>query len=167
MVPWLKNKDLVGMPWLVVDALCEAHWEPQAEIIWYKPNAAPERVRDRQSRATERIYLFSKTERYFYRQKALRKYGESEQDDVWTIATRRFKGTHFATFPPELPERCILASTRTDDLVLDPFAGSGTTLAVARALRRRFIGIELNEEYRPLVEEQVGCARVRARRAGE
>jgi DNA modification methylase len=75
---------------------------------------------------------------------------------VWTIPTQPYKGAHFAVFPPELPRRCILAGTRVDDIVLDPFAGSGTTLAVASQLGRGFVGIELNGDYRALAERRVG-----------
>lgn len=66
---------------------------------------------------------------------------------VWTIAPEPFSGGHFACFPREIPRRCILASTRPGDVVLDPFMGSGTTAQVATELGRQFIGCELNPEY--------------------
>lgn len=62
---------------------------------------------------------------------------------VWTIATRPYPEAHYATFPEELPEICIRASTRTGDIVLDPFFGSGTVGRVAERLNRRWIGIDL------------------------
>ncbi len=75
---------------------------------------------------------------------------------VWTITTRPFKGTHFATFPEEIPTICIKAGTKKGDTVLDPFAGSGTTLEVAKRLGREFIGIELNEKYiKELIEPRL------------
>lgn len=64
--------------------------------------------------------------------------------DVWDIATRPFPGAHYATFPPELPRRAILASTKVGDTVLDPFMGSGTTGMVALELGRRFVGVDLD-----------------------
>jgi site-specific DNA-methyltransferase (cytosine-N4-specific) len=67
--------------------------------------------------------------------------------DVWTIATTPFAAAHFATFPPELPRRCILAGCKPGGTVLDPFHGSGTTGMVARQLGRGYVGIELNREY--------------------
>lgn len=70
--------------------------------------------------------------------------------DWWEIATQPFSGAHFATFPPELPRRCILASTREGDTVLDPFSGSGTTGMVATKHGRRYIGIDLNPKYHDL-----------------
>jgi len=66
---------------------------------------------------------------------------------VWTVATRPYKGAHFATFPPALIEPCILAGSRPGDTVLDPFNGSGTTGQVALQHGRRYIGCELNPEY--------------------
>lgn len=79
--------------------------------------------------------------------------GGSNPGDVWTMATQPFSGAHFATFPPELPRRCILASTRTGDTVLDPFSGSGTTGMVAGKHGRRYIGIDLNPDYHKLALE--------------
>lgn len=76
--------------------------------------------------------------------------GKRNPGDVWSVSTKPFTGAHFATFPPELPERCILASTRPDDTVLDPFSGSGTTGMVATKHGRRYIGIDLNPEYHDL-----------------
>jgi DNA modification methylase len=66
---------------------------------------------------------------------------------VWTITTKPYAGAHFATFPPELPSRCIKAGSATGDIVLDPFSGAATTALVARGLGRRAVGIELNPEY--------------------
>lgn len=67
--------------------------------------------------------------------------------DVWEIATQPFSGAHFAVFPTELPQRCILAGCKPGGTVLDPFSGSGTTGMVAQRLGRKYIGIELNREY--------------------
>jgi DNA modification methylase len=75
-------------------------------------------------------------------------YGQrANMRNVWTIATAPFSEAHFATFPPALAERCIKAGTRLGDIVLDPFAGAGTTLLVADRLQRDAIGIELNPGY--------------------
>lgn len=70
---------------------------------------------------------------------------------VWTIAPEPFTDAHFATFPRKLVEPCVLAGSRPGDVVLDPFAGSGTTLQVAKHLGRRAVGIELNPEYLPMI----------------
>lgn len=71
---------------------------------------------------------------------------------VWTIPTEPFPGAHFATFPRELPRRCILAGSRPGDVVFDPFMGSGTVAEVALSLGRRFIGTELNPESAAMFE---------------
>ena len=71
--------------------------------------------------------------------------------DVWTITTKPYKEAHFATFPPDLPERCIKAGCPEGGTVLDPFAGSGTTLMVALKLNRNAIGIEIKKEYCDLI----------------
>lgn len=76
---------------------------------------------------------------------------------VWEITTQPYPGAHFATFPEALPERCILLSSRKGDTVLDPFAGSGTVLQVARALGRRSVGIELNPRYVKLARRRSGA----------
>jgi DNA modification methylase len=66
---------------------------------------------------------------------------------VWTIATQPYSGAHFATFPPELVRRCILAGCRPGGIVLDPFVGSGTVVKVARELGRDGIGLDINPAY--------------------
>ena len=74
---------------------------------------------------------------------------------VWTVATRPYKGAHFATFPPALIEPCVLSGSRPGDIVLDPFNGSGTTGQVALQHGRRYLGIELNPEYVELTRSRL------------
>jgi len=66
---------------------------------------------------------------------------------VWSINTAQSGEAHFAVFPEKIPEMCIKAGTKEGDVVLDPFMGSGTTANVAKRLSRKWIGIELNEDY--------------------
>jgi DNA modification methylase len=73
---------------------------------------------------------------------------------VWTIATTGYDGAHFATMPPALAERCVLAGSRPGDLVLDMFFGSGTTGEVAEKHGRRWIGFDINPEYEKLQRER-------------
>ncbi len=73
---------------------------------------------------------------------------------VWTVTTRPYSDAHFATFPPALITPCILAGSRPGDLILDPFAGSGTTGQVALELGRRAVLIELNPNYAKLIEQR-------------
>lgn len=81
--------------------------------------------------------------------------GKRNRRSVWTVATRPYKGAHFATFPEELVRPCILAGSRPGDIVLDPFAGSGTTGAVAIQEGREFIGIEINPTYSEMIEQRI------------
>lgn len=74
---------------------------------------------------------------------------------VWNVATRPYKGAHFATYPPALIEPCILATSRPGDIVLDPFMGSGTTAQVALQHGRQYMGCELNPEYEGLQRERI------------
>ena len=74
---------------------------------------------------------------------------------VWTVNTKPYKGAHFATFPPDLIVPCIKAGSRECDLILDPFAGAGTTGLVATRLKRRFIGLELNEDYATMARHRI------------
>ena len=84
--------------------------------------------------------------------------GMRNRRSVWTVATRPYKGAHFATFPPALIEPCILAGSRPGDIVLDPFMGSGTTASVALQHGRQYLGCELNAEYGALQAERINEA---------
>ena len=77
---------------------------------------------------------------------------------MWTIPTQPFPGAHFATFPRKLVEPCVRAGCPAGGTVLDPFAGSGTTLEVARAEGCRAIGIELNPEYIEMINKRISTA---------
>jgi hypothetical protein len=78
---------------------------------------------------------------------------------VWTVTTKPYRGAHFAVMPADLVEPCIKAGCPEGGTVLDPFAGSGTTLAVAAELGRNAIGCELNPEYIALAERRIKDAR--------
>lgn len=75
---------------------------------------------------------------------------------VWTIPSQPFPGAHFAVMPPALVEPCILAGSREDDLVLDPFAGAATVGVVCRKHRRNFVGIEINPDYAKMARGRMG-----------
>jgi DNA modification methylase len=74
---------------------------------------------------------------------------------VWTIATKPFKGAHFAVMPEALCESPILATSRPDDTVFDPFTGSGTVAVVALRHGRNYLGIELNPEYTQIAADRI------------
>jgi DNA modification methylase len=77
---------------------------------------------------------------------------------VWTVAPRPYKGAHFATFPIELIEPAILAGSKAGDIVLDPFMGSGTTALACEQLGRKWVGCEINPEYKALQDERLKAA---------
>ena len=81
--------------------------------------------------------------------------GTRNKRSVWTITTKPFRGAHFAVMPEALVEPCILASSRSNDLVLDPFTGSGTVAVVALKHGRNFVGVELNPEYAEIAKNRI------------
>jgi DNA modification methylase len=81
--------------------------------------------------------------------------GMRNKRSVWTIATRPFKGAHFAVMPEALVEPCVLAGSKEGDTILDPFTGSGTVAVVALGHNRNFIGTELNPEYAAIAEQRI------------
>ncbi len=151
----LKPKDLHGIPWRLAFALQDDGWYLRADIVWNKPNAMPESVKDRPTRAHEYLFMLSKDEHYYYDRHAIIEPNGRNCRSVWNIHTQGFPGAHFATFPPKLVEPCIKAATRPGDFVLDPFFGSGTVGLVASGLGRRYVGIELHPGYVALAAERL------------
>jgi DNA modification methylase len=193
----LKDKDLVGIPWRVAFALQADGWYLRSDIVWHKPNAMPESVTDRPTKAHEYIFLLSKNPKYYYDIDSIRepyetkatkprdKHAEGYQADyskgdrfskgardyyskggrnkrsVWTVPTQPFPEAHFAVYPPALITPCILAGCPVGGTVLDPFAGSGTTLLVATQHHRKSIGIELNPEYVEIAKRRLNSVQLK------
>jgi len=220
----LKPKDLCMIPNRLAIALQEDGWWVRSEIIWAKPNPMPESTQDRPGTAHEKVFMLTKSARYFYdidavrvpfkqvsinrlmqptfdsqqggpkdpgtgnrsQRKALRNQreklirGEKWKDrhdgwkeaqaaglgrnirnyepapmQVWEIGILGFRDAHFATFPPELVERCLLAGCPEGGTVLDPFGGAGTTGLVADRMRRNAVLIELNPEYAEMARARI------------
>jgi DNA modification methylase len=137
----LKRSDLCLIPARVALALQADGWYIRCDVVWNKPNPMPESVRNRPAKCHEYIWMLTKSDEYFYdhfavkeeavtknrwpgvgsKHAGVRDRGEKQEDmavhpkrnlrSVWTMTTRPFPRAHFATFPPELPEKCILAST--------------------------------------------------------
>lgn len=76
-----------------------------------------------------------------------KEYEKANKRSVWTVTTKPYAGAHFAVFPSDLIEPCILAGAPVGGIVLDPFMGSGTTAQVAQNLGRQYLGCELNPDY--------------------
>jgi DNA modification methylase len=247
----LKAKDLCMVPNRFAIALQEAGWWVRSEIVWAKPNPMPESIRDRPASSHEKIFLLSKSARYFYDPQAVRQNRAQDEDantfrggsyvggepgpravtgnkiigkqdmtaasaaaagassgrrmagfnerwdakeksrghakvhegfrdkwdlmtkdeqqasgrnlrnyepapvDVWPIATQPFSEAHFATFPPELAERCILAGCPKGGVVFDPYGGAGTTGLVALRHGRTAILSELNPAYADIAARRI------------
>jgi site-specific DNA-methyltransferase (cytosine-N4-specific) len=149
--PGLKDKDLLGVPWRIAFALQADGWFLRTDVIWNKPNAMPESVKDRPTRSHEYIFMFTKSERYHYDyQAALEQTDDGawrNRRTVWNINTTPGRGTHIAGFPDELVAPCVLSSSNPGDFVLDPFFGCGTVGNVCRRLGRQVVGVELNPTY--------------------
>jgi DNA modification methylase len=221
----LKPKDLVGIPWRVAFDLQADGWYLRSEITWCKKAPMPESVADRPTSATEKIFLLTKSDDYYYDADAVRNppseemlkqvaegyngeatklfedVGVQNASDVkrriienarkridkqrghsrrhagfndrwdhltkseqmacgsnmrnyWVIGPEPYAQAHFATFPTEIPRRCILAGSKPGDTILDPFGGSGTTGMVSLELGRNTILIELNPKYVNLIEQR-------------
>lgn len=181
----LPPKNLLGIPWRAAIALQQDGWILRSEVIWAKPNCMPESVKDRPTDSHEHIFLLTKSPSYYYNSVSIEEQkvdgsGGRNRRSVWTIPIKAYRGFHSAVFPEDLPMYCIKAGTSSFGackkcgtpytekgascscqegselcVVLDPFAGSGTTLAVAHALLRDFIGIEINPECQALIQDRL------------
>lgn len=183
----LKEKDLIGIPWMLAFALRADGWYLRQDIIWHKPNPMPESVQDRCTKAHEYIFLLSKSQKYYYDNESIKdpvkqdwgtrdrtdgkyhnegtglqphsglekSYEMANKRSVWSVNTKPYAGAHFAVFPTDLIEPCIIAGAPVGGIVLDPFMGSGTTAQVAQDLGRKYLGCELNEDYKPLQEKRL------------
>ncbi len=173
----LPAKNLIGIPWRVAFALQAAGWYLRQDIIWAKPNPMPAPVTDRCVSAHEYLFLLSKSPRYYFDHEAIREEAtgraagngfrrehrlniggrgnparftgveKRNKRSVWTVTPKPLKAAHFAVMPPGLVEPCVLAGSRPNDVVIDPFNGAGTTGLVALTHGRRYWGCELNPEY--------------------
>ena len=182
-----KEKDLIGIPWMLAFALRNDGWYLRQDIIWHKPNPMPESVKDRCTKSHEYIFLLSKSKRYYYNNEAIKEpvkqdwgtrnraggkyhnagtglqphsgltksYDKKNKRSVWSVTNKPYKQAHFAVFPPDLIEPCILAGSKEGDIILDPFMGSGTTGMVAKQHNRHYIGCELHDNYKTLIDQRV------------
>lgn len=148
----LKKKDLIGVAWMLAMACQLEGWYLRNDIIWCKPNCQPESVRDRFTVAHEYLFMFTKSEKYYFDQQAVKEptlngKGKKNKRTVWNINTEPCPEAHFAVFPKELVRPCVKAGSKYNDLILDPFYGAGTVGIVSKELGRRCVGIELNKDY--------------------
>lgn len=166
-----RNGSIVPLPFDLANKLKEVGWHFQDIIIWEKDKTVPWSSSGFVQKKIEFILFFSKNEKYKYNKDVIRVY-DSQQlkrwwvkyperynpkgkalDQVWkySIPVQGSWGTkyvrHFCPLPKEMVATMILLSTNENDVVLDPFSGSGAVIAQASYMRRRYVGVELNPKY--------------------
>jgi len=156
-VGWLKYGNLLALPYRMVIGMVEKGFIFRGEVIWKKLNPMPEGRCRRPHRAHESIYLLAKSENHTFTVSPPIK-------SVWEFANegRKEEYAHYSRFPEELPRRCILASGRPfqeSTVVLDPFAGSGTTGVVAKELGLSFVGFEIDSNHVKSANSRIGKIR--------
>ncbi len=151
----LQRKTIIGMPWRVAIEMCDRKWVLRSPIIWHRKHCLPEKVHDRPRRSYEHIFMFVKDRKYYFDRQPLR---DASEEDMWTIAARPepTNGLDTAPFPDELVQRCLDIGCPPAGYVLDPFAGSGTTLRVALRSGRPASGVELNPDFCTYMATQLG-----------
>ena len=143
----LKDRDLMGLPWRVAFALQADGWILRSRITWIKKSAMPESVKNRPTNATEDIFLFTKSIKYYYNPDGVREPTGANLRNYWVLGPEPNAHGHPAAFPRELARRCILLGSSEGDTVLDPFGGCGTTGFAAKELNRESVIIEINPLY--------------------
>lgn len=152
-------KQLLLIPHRFAIGMQDEGWIVRNDNVWVKPNPVPDQVRDRCSISHEYVFHLVKSRWYYFdKEKVARKVGSDSilpPLDTWEVATVRGKHQHKARFSDELVRIPILATTPTNGVVLDPFAGSGTSLLFAREHGYRSIGIDLNQQFCESIVDQI------------
>lgn len=181
----VKHKSLLGIPWRIALALHDDGWIIRNAITWHKPNSIPDPAIDRLSSCTEQLFLLVKQSNYHFAVGALQESyaadrparrkerqggtkphavstpwtpeaaGRKNIGDLWSLPTRPLSASHPASFPIDIPERCIAAGCPESGSVLDPFSGSGTTGVAALGSGRKFCGIDLRCDYHDIFLHRV------------
>jgi site-specific DNA-methyltransferase (cytosine-N4-specific) len=148
---WCRPKQLLLIPHRFAIGMQDAGWLVRNDNVWVKPNPIPDQVHDRCSISHEYVFHFVRERWYYFNRRAVGRPGTTDTmlppTDTWIVPPARGDGRHRAAFSKELLEIPIRATTPPQGIVLDPFAGSGTTSAFARELGLRSIAIELKREF--------------------
>lgn len=163
---YLKDGELSLIPAQIAQRASRIGLYVKSLITWAKTSSMPEPQNSRVSRGSEFVIHLTKTRTPKFDREAYRRvaptlggrnvgYESDKLSDVWVLPTSSGKNGHGAQFPTALPGRCIALSTEPDDLVLDPFVGSGNSGVAARALGRRFVGIDVSAQYIGIAEEAI------------
>lgn len=146
-----KPKQLLLIPHRFAIAMQDQDWIVRNDNVWVKPNPIPDQVRDRCSMSHEYMFHLVKSRWYYFDKNAVGRKSESGSmlppPDTWEIAPARSTHKHKARFSEELVRIPILSTTPKNGVVLDPFGGSGTSLAFARRHGFRAIGIDIKKEF--------------------
>jgi site-specific DNA-methyltransferase (cytosine-N4-specific) len=147
-----KVEDVMGIPWRLAIELQNDGWYLRSDIIWSIPNYPVEPSRDRPARVHNYVFLLARSERHMYNNHSLE---TPSRRTVWEIPTMLNSPIAYTVFPEALVERCMKAGTQKDDVVLDPFFGSGTVGIVAKRLKRRYVGIEIDPKTARLAGKRI------------
>ncbi|MHA2364850.1 MAG: DNA-methyltransferase, partial [Candidatus Hodarchaeales archaeon] len=143
----IKNKSLCGIPYRIAIELVDLGFIWRQHIIWEKPNPMPENVKDRLRQSSEYILHFVKSGKYTFHDKYLQVEGQSGKprmrNQVWNAPTEPRKG-HTATFPTKIVEKLLLATSDENDIIFDPFLGSGTMYHLSMKHKRKFLGCDIS-----------------------
>lgn len=157
---WARPKQLLLIPHRFAIAMQDAGWLVRNDNVWVKPNPIPDQVRDRCSSSHEYMFHFTRERWYYFDRPSVGKPSSTGSllppSDTWVIESARGNGVHKATFSEELVRIPILGTTPPNGIVLDPFAGSGTSMSFARKHGLRSIGIDLIEKYCELAADGLG-----------
>jgi site-specific DNA-methyltransferase (adenine-specific) len=157
---WCVPKQLLLIPHRLAIELQDRGWLVRNDNVWVKPNPTPDQVRDRCSMSHEYVFHFVKERWYYFDKNAVGRTTESGSVlpplDTWEVPPVRGQaGRHKARFSEDLVRIPILTTTPPRGVVLDPFAGSGTSLVFARKHGFRVIGIDAKKEYCDLMVDQL------------
>lgn len=154
-----KNKQLLLIPHRFAIGMQDRDWIVRNDNVWVKPNPIPDQVADRSSMSHEYMFHFVTQRFYYYNRVAVGRKTTSgtymPPADTWEVPISKGGTKHKASFSEELVRIPILATTPPRGVVLDPFAGSGTTLLFALKHGYRTIGIDIKEEYCELMKQAV------------
>lgn len=170
---YLDDGEQASIPLRVAERASRVGYKLKSVITWRKDWSMPEPVKSRVTRQAEYVLQLA-IDRPLFKKSAWQalpqrlggpnpQYESPEKiTDVWCLPTSPGNNGHGAEFPLALPGRCIALSTDPDDLVLDPFIGSGTTAVAAAELGRRCVGFDVSDEYVRVARERIDAARLRA-----
>lgn len=154
-----KPKQLLLIPHRFAIAMQDKDWIVRNDNVWIKPNPIPDQVRDRCSMSHEYVFHLVRSRWYYFNKEPVGRKAASGKTlpptDTWEIAPARSSHKHKARFSEELVRIPVMTTTPIGGIVLDPFGGSGTTLAFARRAGFRAIGIDIKREFCELMVQQL------------